>query len=729
MVTTETAPSSTAHRADWKSFFWRVFGRASGYLCIGHKRDGRYHEAFFAYPDDLDGALNDIAEHYETADVYFCPHLFGEKRRSKETVTVCPAAWADLDECKPEKLLVTPSIVMETSEGHWQALWLFEEPQEPRQAERLSRRIAYFHKADGCDSGWALTKLLRVPLTHNHKPERRTDDGTAPQVSIVATGPATYRSPDFSEYPELPDDNEHQDATELPELPTETATELLAQLNDERATELFTSQEAADNHKEGHSGALWELESRCREGGLTQAQTFIVARDAVCNKYRRDGRSQLWLWKEVRKNFANSDTPITVTEPVATAEPDPTPVTTSLPTLGDDALSGLAGSIVRALEPETSAHPAALLTTFLSMVGNAVGIDAHAMYNATPHKARVNVLIVGTTSSGAKGESLDDILPIMGIAEPDWMNSHCKEGLSTGEGLIAELNRISADDNTDRRLMLTETEFGRVLTVAARHDATLSHIIRQMWDRDSLRVLRGNPLHADDVHGSILGHITPEELEAKLTTTDIANGFANRFLFVHSARTRLLPHGGDVLAVAQRFGPEVQTAIYNAQNIGHTVGVIRRTEAANRLWEDWYYDWHSDKSCKSRAGYVALLTRRAEANILRLSLIYALLDGSSVIERQHLVAALAVWNYSVGSVRHLFGDSIGNNVADRIREQLSSVYPKQEERNKFYKWFGGHVTSKELTTAIKLLLEMDAIEQSIQKTAGRSKELYRLKLS
>ena len=40
---------------------------------------------------------------------------------------------------------------------------------------------------------------------------------------------------------------------------------------------------------------------------------------------------------------------------------------------------------------------------------------------------------------------------------------------------------------------------------------------------------RNNPITATDTHISVIGHITPDELRACLTRTDIANGFANRY--------------------------------------------------------------------------------------------------------------------------------------------------------------------------------------------------------
>ncbi len=59
-------------------------------------------------------------------------------------------------------------------------------------------------------------------------------------------------------------------------------------------------------------------------------------------------------------------------------------------------------------------------------------------------------------------------------------------------------------------------------------------------------------------------------------------------------------------------------------------------------------------------------TARAEAHVVRLALIYALLDCSEHIDLTHREAGLAVWRYSVDSAASIFGDSLGDLSADEI---------------------------------------------------------------
>ena len=55
----------------------------------------------------------------------------------------------------------------------------------------------------------------------------------------------------------------------------------------------------------------------------------------------------------------------------------------------------------------------------------------------------------------------------------------------------------------------------------------------------------------------------------------------------------------------------------------------------------------STRRCAEKRGLWDAVASRAEAQTLRLSMIFALLDGLSTIDEAHLRAALAVWRYPI----------------------------------------------------------------------------------
>jgi hypothetical protein len=281
-------------------FFKLLFGRKEGFLCLAFATPDRqsFKEQFFRYPEQLEDILFAIEKEGPGTNAYFCPHLFGAKRRTKDNVTVTPSAWADLDECKPENLLIAPSIVVQSSTGRYQSYWLFAEDVDPDDAEDLSRRVAYYHYQEGADrSGWDLTQLLRIPFTANLKHE-------AEQVIITKATKNKYFKADFAVYP-VPPGYVMADEPMPEELPDESAEDILAsyrsQLNP-MVHRLFEVEPEGDWSK-----ALWNLEMALFESGLTKAQVYIVATAAACNKYRRDKKAPILLWKEVVKAYGRHE--------------------------------------------------------------------------------------------------------------------------------------------------------------------------------------------------------------------------------------------------------------------------------------------------------------------------------------------------------------------------------------------------------------------------------------
>ena len=208
-----------------------------------------------------------------------------------------------------------------------------------------------------------------------------------------------------------------------------------------------------------------------------------------------------------------------------------------------------------------------------------------------------------------------------------------------------------------------EPEFANVLRVLERQGNRLSSVIRDAWDGRTLRTLtRTTSAKATGAHISIVGHITADELRRYLDRTEIANGFGNRFLWVCVRRSKSLPEGGRMHTVD--VGPLV-AELREAVRFAGTVGRVEREPSARELWHDVY-----DELSEGLPGLVGALTGRAEAQVMRIAHVYALLDQSAEITHEHLEAALEVWHYCLDSVRHVFGSSLGDPIADTILDAL-----------------------------------------------------------
>jgi hypothetical protein len=384
------------------------------------------------------------------------------------------------------------------------------------------------------------------------------------------------------------------------------------------------------------------------------------------------------------------------------------------PTPSQGVYYGLAGQIVKAIEPHTEADPIAILIQLLTAFGNIVGRGPYFSVEADRHYPNLFAVIVGQTSRGRKGTSWGYCRRIFaGIAE-DWVSAHIASGLSTGEGLIMAV----CAELPDKRLLVVEEEFASALKVAGRAQNILSPILRQAWDSTTLSVLNKNsPLRATEAHISVIGHVTQGELQRCLSSTDIANGFANRFLWICSRRSKPLPDGGN-LSWDELNGLIAQLG----DAVGHArqLQEVKRDGEARDLWHSVY-----EKLSTESSGIVEAVTSRAEAQTIRLALIYALLDRSTEIKRVHLEAALALWRYCEASARYIFGEGLGSPDAETVLRHLRAIPEGLSRTDIMTSIFKNNRRAAEIDAALQLLLESSLARCEMKNdTNGRPEERW-----
>jgi hypothetical protein len=307
-------------------------------------------------------------------------------------------------------------------------------------------------------------------------------------------------------------------------------------------------------------------------------------------------------------------------------------------------------------------------------------------------------------------------------AEEVWNQERIRGGLSSGEGLITAVrDGTSAEDPgvVDKRLLVIEPEFASVLTVMERSANTISSLIRKAWDGGILETMTIKPIRTSGAHISIIGHITEDELRARLTRTDMANGFANRFLFTLVKRSKLLPFGGNLSEDdIQQLGNELKQIIEAANDLNSSQQ-LTMTEAARGEWETVYSSLSAE-----RPGLLGAIVARAEPYVLRLALIYALLDRGTQIDLVHLKAGLAVWDYCEKSALYIFGDATGDDVADTIRQSLRVAGASGLTRTEINNLLHGDRSSGRIRVALTTLLNYGFARVVSQMTGGRPVERW-----
>jgi hypothetical protein len=173
---TEALVYTFSTESDAPPLLRHIFGADTGILAVmtgkGYWAGDSYKLAdttnrFFSWPDQAKEAVDWLmAESDAGRDAYYCTHLLTDERRIKDNAAAISTLWVEADYGKVPPGIPQPTAVVESSPRRFYYFWKLTQPIDPQTAEQLNRRLT---DAIGGDSGWALTKLLRLPGTRNYK--------------------------------------------------------------------------------------------------------------------------------------------------------------------------------------------------------------------------------------------------------------------------------------------------------------------------------------------------------------------------------------------------------------------------------------------------------------------------------------------------------------------------------------------------------------------------------
>ena len=119
------------------------------------------------------------------------------------------------------------------------------------------------------------------------------------------------------------------------------------------------------------------------------------------------------------------------------------------------------------------------------------------------------------------------------------------------------------------------------------------------------------------------------------------------------------------------------------------------SDDARKFWEEKYLKVSTDKT-----GLIGSVTSRSEAHVMRLSLLFCLLDGVLVIEQQHIQAAIDLVEFCNESVEFIFStpaESETGTDSDKLIRALGESSMTQTEVSKL---FSGHKSKRKLTVML-----------------------------
>jgi hypothetical protein len=530
----ESIPVSAEMDKRRATFLRLLFEGGKGYFCVAYGPKDRnpkgFREEFFEFPDEIPTALELINTVHASNNVWFCPHLFDKRKRRKENVTYTPCAWSDLDTCEPEVLFVDPTIVIESSPGRYQGLWMFERAIDPDEAENLSKRIAYTHADDGADrSGWDLTQLLRFPYTYNFK------YATLPIVNIIEVNRKRYRLADFeNDYEELADFT-YVD-TPMPEL-IEDADELLQRERLKMNPTIWRLYQEKLPDEASWSEPLWKLMMLLFEAGFDAAQVLSITNEAACNKYEKRGQGLAFLWKDVcraeAKYLQNTDAfagnVYTRLDPLVTDEER-------------DLIRSSDTFIERYIEWAKSLgdaapqyHQAGAFTVLSALLAG--GVQLATSFGTI--KPNLWFMILADTTLTRKSTAMDIAMDLAMEVDEDILMA--TDG--SLEGLLTSLSTRPGKPSVFLR-----DEFSGLLEMITKKDyyAGMPELLTKLYDgKLQKRILRKEQIEVKDPCLLVFAGGIKDKITSLLSFEHVSSGFMPRFIFItaESDVTRVKPLG------------------------------------------------------------------------------------------------------------------------------------------------------------------------------------------
>jgi hypothetical protein len=412
-------------------------------------------------------------------------------------------------------------------------------------------------------------------------------------------------------------------------------------------------------------------------------------------------------------------------------------------------LYGLVGEIACAGSDGTETNPYAIAANFMAYLSCAIGRGIYLPIGNTWHHTRLFCLHVGRSGRGRKGDALSLVMrldqAVRGLNETFAPQIH-RGGLSSREGLVALMHdgykqgKQEVEPVVDKRLWVVESEFANVLHQGRREGNTLSAALRDCWDGVCLKpATKSNRLYASHPHVCLSGAISPGELTGMMTTRELTNGFANRFLVIWAERTQILPFPkptpqATVDSLARRI-LKVLEFVGADQHAGRDR--VRMELSAQAQWR-YSQLYRSELNGDVGSDLVNAMLERRAPMLLRLAMLFALIDLQLKVDIAHIEAAMAWIRYATASVRYVFVSAADEATMAQSLDLANRVLAFLQEQGKATRseistdCFKGRITKAQIDACLDHLLTatppkicVQVIQRSVD-APGSHTRIYRL---
>lgn len=376
---------------------------------------------------------------------------------------------------------------------------------------------------------------------------------------------------------------------------------------------------------------------------------------------------------------------------------------------------GIAGQIVDIIAADNEPCRESLLGHFLIGMGNLIGSRAWMDQGSEQHLNEFG-LFIGPSSIGRKGTAWHLVSCLLKEVDPDWVKRRIRRALQSGEAIIHNIRDASVQTIgkkvirdpgvADKRLVIMEPEITRFLTIGKRKGNSIFDVANDCWDSlDPLCCDSKNAAEeATHPHVSMIAHGTVSAYLKELPESQKTNGNVNRSLIlaVYRAQKKAVPER----IRWRRTYPDIIRAL---QNVTVTFAIERQIDWSPEARADWEKFYHSFEP-KTKGGMISSILDRIPTHVVRIAMLYCVLDNSTLITGAHLRAALAFCDYCRRSAEWLFGVKTGDRSADRLYGALVRHKPKGMTRTEISEAvFNKNVAKAYLDELLGLLLGAELV--------------------
>lgn len=298
---------------------------------------------------------------------------------------------------------------------------------------------------------------------------------------------------------------------------------------------------------------------------------------------------------------------------------------------------------------------------------------------------------------------------------------YCRiSGLSSIEGLAQQMA-----DTKDQPTLLCEEEFRRLLGVATRKVTAnlIPDLQRLSYCNQPFDLTRTDHLH---IERPFLAFITATPLafiEEMLTEAHFTGGFLNRFLLLHGEPNAPLALPPPLTTTALT---PLTTFLQNLIGaLPTTSTLLSLTGEARKMYTTWYDSW--DTQLQPLPEHLQQLLVRLPEHALKLSLIYATLEGVQTITPAQLAPPLAIVDYVQTLTLHHFQHVSLSHTA-RIEERVYGCITKGKYIARDIKhYLGGRVSTQDMNRALDALVKSERLLKTQART-GKNRAIFRYTL-